>query len=432
MEKQQGKKERIAVVDGIRTPFCKGGGKLNDMPPDDLGAYAVRELMARTNIPAEQVDELIFGNVIQPADSANIARIIAVKGGMPIKMPAFTVNRNCASGLEALTTASNKLLMGDADVIIAGGSESMSGFPILFKKKMKDFLQKLGKAKTWGEKFSTLLQFRPSFLVPEIPEISDPICGCSMGQTAENLSRDFKISREEQDRFALESQERAMKATLSGKLAEEIVPIPLPPKCQTMQLQDDGPRSNTSLEGLLALKPAFDKLTGSVTAGNSSQVTDGACALLLMKESKAKELGLTPLGYITDYAAAALDPSRMGLGPVYAISKLLQKTGKTLPEIDLIEINEAFAAQVLAVIKAAQSEDFCKRELGLDKPLGEIDHDKLNVNGGAIALGHPLGASGARLVLTLLKELHRRNKKVGIASLCVGGGQGEAVLLEAN
>jgi len=431
MEKGQ-KKERIAVVDGIRTPFCKGGGKLNDMQPDDLGAYAVRELMARSNIPAEQVDELIFGNVIQPAESANIARIIAVKGGMPIKMPAFTVNRNCASGLEAVTTASNKLLMGDADIIIAGGSESMSGFPVLFKKKMKDFLQKLGKAKSWKEKLATLFTFRPSFLVPEIPEISDPICGCSMGQTAENLSRDFKISREEQDRFALASQERAMKATLSGKLAEEIVPVPLPPKSQTMQTQDDGPRSNTSLEGLAALKPAFDRLTGSVTAGNSSQVTDGAVALLLMKESKAKELGLKPLGYISDYAAAALDPSRMGLGPVYAIAKLLKKTGKTLPEIDLIEINEAFAAQVLAVMKAAESEEFSKRELGLNQPLGTIDHEKLNVNGGAIALGHPLGASGARLVLTLLKELRRRNKNVGIASLCVGGGQGEAVLLEVN
>lgn len=428
----QPKKERIAVVDGIRTPFCKGGGKLNDMPPDDLGAYAVRELMARSKIPADQVDELIFGNVIQPADSANIARIIAVKGGMPIKMPAFTVNRNCASGLEAVTTASNKLLMGDADIIIAGGSESMSGFPILFKKKMKDFLQRLSKAKSWQDKLATLFSFRPSFLVPEIPEISDPICGCSMGQTAENLSRDFKISREEQDKFALASQERAMKATLSGKLAEEIIPIPLPPKSDKMQTQDDGPRSNTTLEGLLALRPAFDKLTGSVTAGNSSQVTDGAVALLLMKESKAKELGLTPLGYICDYAAAALDPSRMGLGPVYAISKLLKKTGKTLPEIDLIEINEAFAAQVLAVMKAAQSDEFCKKELGLDQPLGEIDPEKLNVNGGAIALGHPLGASGARLVLTLLKELRRRNKNVGIASLCVGGGQGEAVLLEVN
>lgn len=431
MEKQ-GKKERIAVVDGIRTPFCKGGGKLNDMPPDDLGAYAVRELMARTKIPAEQIDELIFGNVIQPADSANIARIIAVKGGLPIKMPAFTVNRNCASGLEAITTASNKLLMGDADVIVAGGSESMSGFPILFKKKMKDFLQKLSKAKSWKEKLATLFTFRPNYLVPEIPEISDPICGCSMGQTAENLSRDFKISREDQDRFALASQERAMKATLSGKFAEEIIPIPIPPKYQTMQTQDDGPRSNTTLEALLQLKPAFDKITGSVTAGNSSQVTDGAVAILLMKESKAKELGLTPLGYISDYAAAALDPSRMGLGPVYAIAKLLKKTGKTLGEVDLIEINEAFAAQVLAVMKAAQSEEFCKKELGLDKPLGKIDPEKLNVNGGAIALGHPLGASGARLVLTLLKELRRRNKNTGIASLCVGGGQGEAVLLEVN
>lgn len=426
------KNERIAIVDGIRTPFCKGGGRLNDMPPDELGAYAVRELMARTGFDPNQVDELIFGNVLQPADSTNLARILAVKGGLPVKMPAYTVNRNCASGMEAITTASDKILMGNADVIVAGGTESMSGFPILFPKKMKDFLARLSKAKSWKQKLSAFLGFRPSFLKPEIPELADPICGCSMGQTAENLSRDFKITRAEQDAFSLMSQERAMKATLSGKLAEEIVPIPLPPKYNALQSQDDGPRANTTLEALSNLKPAFDKVTGSVTAGNSSQVTDGAAALLLMRESKAKELGLKPIGFVSAYAAAGLDPSRMGLGPFYAIAKLLAKTGKKLNEIDLIEINEAFASQVLAVIKACDSAEFCKKELGLDAPLGKIDPEKLNVNGGAIALGHPLGASGARLVLTLLKELKRRNKNVGIASLCVGGGQGEAVLLEVN
>ena len=426
------KKERIAIIDGIRTPFCKGGGRLNDMPPDDLGAIVVKELMARTGFAPEKVDELIFGNVLQPADSTNIARILAVKGGLPVKVPAYTVNRNCASGMEAITTASDKILMGNADVIIAGGTESMSGFPILFSKKMRDFLAKMNKAKSWKQKLSAFLGFRPSFLKPEIPAISDPICGCSMGRTAENLSRDFKITRAEQDEFSLASQERAMKAMLAGKLSEEIVPIPLPPKYNVMQAQDDGPRANTTFEALGQLNPAFDKVTGSVTAGNSSQVTDGAAALLLMRESKAKELGLKPLGYLSDYAAAGLDPSRMGLGPFYAIAKLLAKTGKKLSDIDLIEINEAFAAQVLAVMKACQSAEFCKKELGLDAPLGEIPRDKLNVNGGAIALGHPLGASGARLVLTLLKELRRRNKNTGIASLCVGGGQGEAVLLEVT
>ncbi len=425
-------KERIAIIDGVRTPFCKAGGVLKDMEPDDLGAYAVKELMARTGFPADKVDELIFGNVLQPANATNIARIIAVKAGLPIKMPAFTVNRNCASGMEAVVTAANKLWIDEAQVIIAGGAESMSGFPVLFPKKMKDFLVRLNKAKNWKQKLGSLLSFRPSFLKPEIPEISDPICGLSMGQTAENLSRDFKITREEQDQFALMSQTRASKATEEGRLNDEIIPVPIPPTYQSLQTQDDGPRANTTLKALNALKPAFEKITGTVTAGNSSQVTDGAAAVLLMKESKAKELGLKPLGYLTEYSYTGLDPSRMGLGPAFAIDKLLSKTGKQLTDFDLIEINEAFAAQVLAVIKALASQEFCRKQLNRAEPLGTIDMEKLNVNGGAVALGHPLGASGARLVLTLLKELKRRDKKLGLATLCVGGGQGEAVLLESQ
>lgn len=423
-------KERIAIIDGIRTPFCKAGGALKDFEADDLGAYAVKELMARTGFPLDQVDELIFGNVLQPPHATNIARIIAVKAGLPVKMPAFTVNRNCASGLESITTAANKLWLNEADVIIAGGTESMSGFPVLFRKKMKEFLTRLNKAKTWKQKLSVLATFRPSFLVPETIEIADPLCGLTMGQTAENVARDFKVTREEQDKYALLSQERAAKAMQSGALAEEIVPVPIPPKNQAMQVQDEGPRADQTLEALVALKPVFEKVTGTVTAGNSSPVTDGAAAVLLMRESKAKELGLTPIGYLKDFSFIGLDPSRMGMGPAYAIAKLLDKTAVQLSDVDLIEINEAFAAQILAVIRAAASPDFARKELGRETPLGEIDLNKLNVNGGAIALGHPLGASGTRMVITLLKELKRRNKKTGIASLCIGGGQGEAALLE--
>lgn len=423
-------KERIAIIDGIRTPFCKGGGLLRDYEADDLGSFTVKELMARTAFPLDQVDELIFGNVMQPPHLTNIARILAVKGGMPIRMPAYTVNRNCASGLEALASAYNKILQGEAEVIIAGGTESMSNFPVLFRKKMREFLSHLNKAKNWQQKLAILFRFRLSFLVPDIPEIADPICGLNMGQTAEILARDFHVTRTEQDEFALMSQERAMKATVDGLFAQEIVPIPLPPACREMQAIDDGPRSNQTLEILGKLKPAFDKLTGTVTAGNSSQVTDGAVALLLMRESKAKSLGLKPLGFLTEYSYAACDPSRMGLGPVYAISKLLAKTGRKLGEFQLIEINEAFASQVLAVIKAAASADFARKELGRDQPLGDISLDILNVNGGAIALGHPVGASGGRLVLTLLKELRRRNLQTGLATLCVGGGQGEAAIVE--
>lgn len=306
----------------------------------------------------------------------------------------------------------------------------MTNFPINIKAKYRDFLQRLMKAKDWKQRISTLIAFRPSMVVPEIPEISDPICGLSMGQTAEVLAREFAVTREEQDKFSLRSQQKAAEAIAAGRLAEEIAPMPIPPSFNTYQTADEGPRANTTLEGLASLKPSFDRLTGTVTAGNSSQITDGAAALLLMSEEKVKELGIKPLGYISAYAAAGLDPARMGLGPAYAIGKLLKATGKKLSDFDLIEINEAFAAQVLAVVKACASEEFCRKELGLDAPIGAIDMDKLNVNGGAIALGHPLGASGARLVLTTLKELRRRKKNLGLVSLCIGGGQGEAAILE--
>lgn len=424
-------KERIAVIDGIRTPFCKAGGVFRDLEADDLGAYVVRELLARIDIPADDIDELIFGNVIQPPHATNIARVLSVKGGLPIKVPAFTVNRNCASGMEAITTAANKMLVGEADIIIAGGTESMSNFPILFNKKARAFLMKFSKARTFTDKLKMMLSFRPSFLMPEIPAIADPLCAMTMGQTAELVSRDFHITREEQDEFALLSQQRASKARAEGKFAEEIFPIPAPPSF-TVQEHDDGIRDNSTLEGLLKLKPAFEKLTGSVTAGNSSQVTDGAAAVLLMPESKAKQLGLTPLGYVREYSCAALDPRRMGLGPAYAIAKLLDKTGMNLKDFDLIEINEAFAAQVIGVERALASKEFCERELNRSEPVGVLDREKINVNGGAIALGHPVGASGTRLVLTLLKELRRRNQNIGLATLCVGGGQGEAVVLEVS
>lgn len=424
--------ERVAIVEGIRTPFCKAGGLMRDIEADDLGAFIVSELMTRTGLPLSKVDELIFGNVIQPPNAANIARLVAVKGGLPVSMPAFTVNRNCSSGLEAILTARDKILLGNSDIIVAGGTESMSNFPVSVKKQYKNFLQHLSKAKNWKQRLSTLVKFRPSFLIPEIPEIMDPLCGLSMGQTAEVLAREFRITREEQDKFALMSQQRAAKAIAEGKMAQEIAPIPLPPDYSVVQLQDEGPRSNQTFEALAKLKPSFDSITGTVTAGNASPMTDGAAAVLLMKESKAKAMGFTPLGYIRDYAEAGLQPSRMGLGPVFAISKLLARTGMRLSDFELVEINEAFAVQVLAVVKACASDDFARKELGRERSLGEIDLKNLNVNGGAIALGHPLGASGTRLILTLLRELKRQNKKLGLAALCIGGGQGQAAIVEVE
>ena len=423
------KKERIAIIEGLRTPFCKAGGVFKDWEAEDLGAFVVKELMERVDVSAEEIDELIFGNVLQPPHASNIARVVAVKGGLPVKVPAFTVNRNCASGLEAITTSANEIWNGEASIIIAGGTESMSNFPVLFGKKMRDWLREFSKAKNWKEKLKSMATLRFSFFAPEIPSISDPLCGMSMGQTAEVLAREFRITREEQDAYALLSQQRSAKALDEGKLAEEIIPIPAPPSYQ-MQLVDDGIRRGQTAEALAKLKPAFDKITGTVTAGNSSQVTDGAAALLLMRESEAKKRNLKPLGYLRDYAFAGLEPKRMGLGPVFATSKLLQKTGMTVNDFDLIEINEAFAAQVIAVEKAFASKEFAKKELNRDAALGEIDRARLNVNGGAISLGHPIGVSGARLVLTILKELRRRNKNRGLVTLCVGGGQGEAAIVE--
>lgn len=425
-------KKRVAIVAGVRSPFCRANGAFNDIEVDDLGAYVVRELITRSGIDLKQIDELIFGNVIEPPSSANVARIIAVKAGLPITLPAFTVNRNCASGMEATVSAMNRILLGDAQIIIAGGAESMSCFPVTFSKQMRDFLVGLNKAKTWKQKLAVLATFRPSFFKPITPTISDPLCGLSMGQTAENIIREFRITREEQDQFALTSQTRAVNATNNGRFVEEIVPIPVPPKYNKVQQIDEGPRANQTLEALTKLKPVFDKVNGTVTAGNSSQVTDGAVALLLMSEEKAKELGYKPLGYLREYASAGVAPSRMGLGPAVAISNILKKTGLKLSDFDLFEINEAFAGQVLAARKALASDEFAKKELGRDSAVGEIDLEKLNVNGGAIALGHPLGASGARLILTLLLELKKRNKRLGLASLCIGGGQGEAVILEVE
>lgn len=425
-------KERIAIVSGVRTPFVKANGVFKDLDADDLGAVVIREAAARANFPAEMIDEVIMGNVMQPSNATNIARVAAVKAGLPEKIPAFTVNRNCSSGMEAIITAANKIRLGDAEIILAGGMESMSNFPVLFPKKMKDFLLKISKAKGFKDKLKTLFSFRPSFLKPQVPEIADPLCGLSMGQTAELISRDLKVTRKEQDEFAVASHNKAEKATKGGVLKEEIVPVPCPPAFQKMQQEDDGIRAEQTLASLEKLKPVFDAVTGSVTAGNSSPITDGAACLILMKESKAKELGIKPLGYISDYAAAGLDPARMGLGPVYATSKLLDKTGRKLSDFDLIEINEAFSAQVLAVLKAFASDAFAKEKLGKEKALGVIDQSKLNINGGAIALGHPLGASGARLILTLLMDLKRKGKKLGLATMCIGGGQGEACIVEVE
>ena len=423
------KAERLVIVDGVRTPFCKMGTDLARLGADELGRIAVNALLTRTGLDPHRIDEVIFGCVGQPADAANVARVIALRAGIPEHVPAITVHRNCASGCEAVTQACEKMVAGRGSVFVVGGAESMSQYPLLFKQSTAAKLAAFSKAKTFGRKLGALASFRPSDFQPRIAlqlGLTDPVCGLNMGETAEVLAREFGVTRAEQDEFALESHRRAVAAR--ERIAEEICPAYLN---SGVLEHDNGPRPNQTLEALAKLKPVFERKTGTVTAGNASQITDGAVALLVMSESKANELGFTPLGCLTGYSYAGCDPSRMGLGPAFAIHKAEAQTGLTLGQADLIEINEAFAAQVLAVLKAMESEKFARKALRRDTPPGTVPRERLNVNGGAIALGHPVGATGARLILTSLKELKRRRAKRALVSLCVGGGQGAALWLEA-
>ncbi len=422
-------KGRIAVIDGLRSPIAKANGKLKKINADILGSIIAKELVLRNKIPYKEYDEIIIGNVAQPANAANIARVIAIRAGFPQSTIAYTVHRNCASGMQAISSAIEKIKTEQGEIYLAGGVESMSNIPLLFSEKFTDFLTQLTYAKSSFEKFKILTKFRPSFLKPVvglIEGLTDPISGQIMGITAENLANDFNISREAQDLYALNSHLKAQKAMEDKIFEKEIHPIITK---DSLIREDDGIRLNQNIEALKKLKPFFDKTSGSVTAGNSSQISDGAAMLILTTEQKAKELGVEPLGYIKDYAYAGLAASRMGLGPTFATKKLFDRTGTKLKDIDLIELNEAFAAQVIANIKAFNCKEYFKTHFS-SEPLGVINEDILNVNGGAIALGHPVGMSGARIILHLLKELKRRELKTGLATLCVGGGQGASFLVE--
>ncbi len=422
-------KNRIAIIDGLRSPVAKANGKLNNVSADTLGAIITKELILRNGLEYEQFDEVIIGNVAQPANAANIARVMAIRAGFPQTTPAYTVHRNCASGMQSISSAIEKINSDQGELYLVGGVESMSNIPLLHSDKFRNFMTKLTYARNVGDKLHLLSTFKPSFLKPVIGLISgltDPISGRIMGITAENLANEFKISREDQDKYAVESHIKAQKAIQSKVLAQEIHPIMTR---DSSIIDDDGVRFGQNMESLKKLRPIFDRLSGTVTAGNSSQVSDGACSLIVTTEQKAKELNLEPLGFISDYSYSGLDAHRMGLGPIYATKKLFDKTNTKLEDIDIIELNEAFAAQVIANLEAFKSNEFCQKTFG-SNAIGEIDKSILNVNGGAIALGHPVGMSGSRIVLTALKELRRRGAKKALATLCVGGGQGAAFLLE--
>jgi len=423
----------IAIVEGVRTPFAKAFGPLAAVPAHQLGVAVTREVLERATVPPEQIDQVVFGNVAIPPDAANIARVIALFAGIPQDRPAHTVQRNCASGMEAITTGAQLIQLGEASTVLAGGTESMSQIPLLYSSEAMDLFLRLARSRTWWRRLGTMLRFRPRHFRP-VPGVklglTDPVSGLIMGETAEVLAEDFGITRHEQDEFALDSHRRAVAAQKRCVLSEEICSIGTDLAGEEV-IQDVGPRAEQSLEALAKLKPYFKK-DGTVTVGNSCGITDGAAAVLLMPGEKARAEGRKPLGYLRAYRYAGCDPRRMGLGPVFATSKLLQSVEISLKDIDLIEMNEAFAAQVIANEKAFASRSFAQEQLGRGEALGTLDRERLNVNGGAIALGHPVGATGTRLVITLLKELRRRGLRRGLATLCVGGGQGAALLLETT
>ena len=422
----------VVIVDGVRTPFCKAWGVLNQVPPDELARIAIGEAMARVDLDPGAIDEVIIGNIAQPAESTTLARVAAMKAGVPRGVPAFTINQNCGSGLQSIVTAYHRVESGLADVIVAGGVESMSRIPFLYPYSFINRMITLQRARSIPGRIAALLKLRAQDLRPTsalMVGLCDAISGLNMGETAEVLARRFHIGREEQDAFALESHRRAFAAR--ANLREEIVPIYPPPRLEAV-LDDVGPRENQSLEQLGKLKPVFDRRYGTVTAGNSSMLTDGAAAVVVAAEDRARELGLPWLGRIRSYGFAGLDPSTMGLGPVHAAAVALRRGGIGMGDLQLFEINEAFAAQVLAVTKAFGSAEYARDHLGVDTALGEPDPERINVNGGAIALGHPVGCSGTRLALTLLKEMARRDLTLGMASLCIGGGQGGALILERS
>src|SRR5512132_1787659 len=425
-----GNGRRVAVVAGVRTPFTRAGTAFKSISAIDLGKRCVAELVQRANLSAKQVDALVFGTVIPSVVAPNIAREISLMPLLPKGVQAFSVSRACASANQAITDAADQIALGHISVAIAGGAESLSNVPILHSQGFAEALVKAAKAKSLGGRVKALAAVRPRDLVPITPAIAEPTTGETMGQSAEKMAKINHIPRDEQDQFALRSHRLAAAGTADGRLTAEIMPVYVPPKFESVLTSDNGIREDTSYEQLAALRPVFDRKYGSVTAGNSSPLTDGGACVLLMNEQKAKSLGYTPLGIIKSYAYAALDPGEQLLqAPVLAAPVALQRAGLTLRDIDLIEMHEAFAAQVLSNLKGFESKYWAERA-GFDQPVGEVDQSRLNVMGGSIAIGHPFGATGARITTTLLHELQRRGGRYGLMTVCAAGGMGFAMVLE--
>ena len=423
--------EPVYIVDGKRTPFLKARNRPGPFAASDLATDAGRALLVRQPFEASQLDEVILGCAAPSADEVNIGRVAALRMGCGLKVPGWTVMRNCASGMQSIDSAINNIRAGRANLVLAGGVDALSRAPLLFSDAMVAWLSNWYAAKTTGQRAALLAKFRPGHFAPVIAlmkGLTDPICGLLMGQTAENLAHRFGITRQEMDAYSAGSHARVLAAQKAGHFAEEL--IPLYDKAGKLYAADDGVREDSTAENLAKLRPFFDKKYGNVTAGNSSQVTDGGAWVVVASQRAVDEHKLAPIGRVVDSQWAGLDPAQMGLGPVHAATPILKRHGLGLDDLDAWEINEAFAAQVLACERAWASDDYCRSELDLPGALGTIDPGKLNVDGGAIALGHPVGASGTRIVLHVLNVLRRTGGKRGMAAICIGGGLGGAMLVE--
>jgi len=421
---------RVAIVAGLRTPFAKAGTDLKGMMADEMSRVLVAELLQRTGLDPQEIDAIIFGTVVPSVLAPNLAREVALLPMLPKGIPAYTVGRACASSNQAITDAADQIVLGHANVAIAGGAESLSNVPILHSRRFSDVLVSASKAKTLGARVGAFARARPRDLVPVTPAIAEPATGETMGQSAEKMAKLNHIPRDEQDQFALRSHRLAAAGAQDGRLTAEIMPLYVPPAYDSWLTSDNGIRTDTSLEQLAALKPVFDRKYGTVTAGNASPLTDGAAVVILMSEAKARALGYSPLAFIRSYAYAALDPGEQLLqAPVLAAPRALERAGLALADMDVIEMHEAFAAQVLSNLQGFDSQTWAERA-GLSKPLGEVDRSRLNVMGGSIAIGHPFGATGARITTTLANELRRRDAQFGLMTVCAAGGMGFAMILE--
>jgi len=420
----------VYIVDGSRTPQIKARGKPGPFSASDLAVSAGRALLMRHDFDLGELDEVIIGCVMPSEDEANIGRVIALRLGVPQTVPAWTVQRNCASGMQSIDSACHNIASGQAELILAGGVEAMSRAPVIYNSTMVHWLGDLMQAKTLPQRLKLFSKLRPGHLKPVISllrGLTDPIVGLNMGQTAENIAANFGITRRQMDSFAAESHHRLAAAHAAGYLDE--IEVIYDGKGQFYD-HDDGVRPDSSIEKLAKLRPAFDRKYGNVTAGNSAQITDGATLLLLASEDAVNKYHLPVLAKIVDSQWAGLDPAVMGMGPAHAMSPIMDRHQLSINDVDYWEINEAFATQVLGCIEAWKDDDYCRTHLGREKAIGEIPYDRLNVDGGGVSLGHPVGASGARIVLHLAKVLQRNDARRGIASLCIGGGQGGAMLLE--